>query len=141
MSRLEAFLNAYVERLENVEYVATTRFKDDEGAPLVWELKTITEKENSAIKRDCARIRPTNKYGQTVSETDIELYSARLAVACTVMPDLNNAELQDKFGAVSAESLLQKMLLPGEYADYLMKVQSINGFETGLQELIDEAKN
>ena len=41
---------------------------------------------------------------------------------------------------MGAEALLKRMLSPGEYADYVLKVQEINGFQT-LQEDIDEAKN
>ena len=42
---------------------------------------------------------------------------------------------------MGAEALLKTMLTPGEYADYLTKVQEVCGFETTLQDEVDEAKN
>ena len=39
------------------------------------------------------------------------------------------------------EALLKTMLTPGEYADYVQKVQEVCGFDTTLQDEVDEAKN
>jgi len=39
------------------------------------------------------------------------------------------------------EALIKKMLLPGEYADYLGKIQEINGFDISFEDKKDEAKN
>jgi hypothetical protein len=64
-----------------------------------------------------------------------------LAVACTVFPDLNNKELQDSYKVMGADVLLKTMLTPGEYADYVQKVQEVCGFDTSLQDEVDEAKN
>lgn len=74
-------------------------------------------------------------------ETDYAQYVGKLAVACTVFPDLNNKELQDSYQVMGAESLLKKMLTPGEYQDYLAKVQEINGFDIALEDLVEDAKN
>lgn len=64
-----------------------------------------------------------------------------MAAACTVAPNLNDASLQDSYGVMSADELLKAMLLPGEYADYLAKVQEICGFDKSVQDLVDDAKN
>ncbi|MNC83125.1 Phage XkdN-like protein [compost metagenome] len=58
-----------------------------------------------------------------------------------VYPDLKDAELQKSYGVLGADQLLRKMLLPGEYATLLQKVQSINGFDKDVNELADEVKN
>ena len=42
---------------------------------------------------------------------------------------------------VGEEALLKTMLTPGEYAEYLGKVQEICGFDVSLQDEVDEAKN
>lgn len=65
----------------------------------------------------------------------------KLAAACTVFPNLNNAELQSNYGVMGADSLLKAMLLPGEYANYLAKVQEVNGFDIDFDEMVEEAKN
>ena len=61
-------------------------------------------------------------------------------MACTVFPNLNDKELQDSY-KVMALKPSETMLTPGEYADYLTKVQEVCGFETTLQDEVDEAKN
>ncbi len=42
---------------------------------------------------------------------------------------------------MGADSLLKKMLLPGEYANYLLKVQEICGFDQKIDNMIKQAKN
>jgi len=79
--------------------------------------------------------------GAYMPETDYDQYVGRLAVACTVFPDLNNKELQDSYQVMGAEALLKKMLTPGEYREYLSKVQEVNGFDIALEDLVEEAKN
>ena len=74
-------------------------------------------------------------------EIDTNKYIGLLACTCTVFPNLNDAQLQNSYGVMCADELLKAMLLPGEYADYLMKVQEICGFDKSTQELVDEAKN
>ncbi len=69
------------------------------------------------------------------------MYLGKLAVACTVFPDLNSKELQDSYKVMGAETLLKTMLTPGEYADYISKVQEVCGFDASLQEDVDTAKN
>jgi hypothetical protein len=42
---------------------------------------------------------------------------------------------------MGSDTLLKTMLTPGEYADYLTKVQEVNGFEVSFEETVEEAKN
>ena len=79
--------------------------------------------------------------GQYQRETDYDLYTGKLAVACTVWPNLNDAALQDSYKVLGAEALLKAMLTNGEYANYVEKVQEVCGFTTTFQEEVDEAKN
>lgn len=39
------------------------------------------------------------------------------------------------------DALLKAMLTPGEYSDYLAKVQEVNGFDIAMDELVEDAKN
>ena len=65
----------------------------------------------------------------------------KLAARCTVYPNLNDASLQDSYGVMGADALLKKMLTAGEYAEYLMKIQEINGFDVSFEDKVEEAKN
>ena len=63
-----------------------------------------------------------------------------MAAACTVFPDLTNAELQDSWGVTKPEDLVGTMLIGGEFDDYITEVFEVNGFKDE-PELVDEAKN
>lgn len=54
---------------------------------------------------------------------------------------MDDAELQNSYGVMGADALLKVMLTPGEYADYLTKIQEVNGFDISFDEKVDEAKN
>ena len=139
---LSAFLAENALAFENVKFAVSKRFMGDDGKPMLWEIKTITGTEDEALRKSCAKRVPVpGKKNQYQKETDYDMYLGKLAVACTVFPNLNDKELQDSYGVMGAEALLKTMLTPGEYADYLTKVQEVCGFETTLQDEVDEAKN
>ncbi len=90
----------------------------------------------------CIRSVPVpGKRQQYQKETDFDMYLVRLAAACTVFPNLKDAELQNSYHAMGEEELLTRMLTAGEYADYVIKVQEVCGFEQGFEEEKEEAKN
>ena len=126
---LSAFLAENALSVENVKFVASKRFLSDElddkgkRKPMEWEIKAITGTEDEALRKSCAKRFPVpGKKNQYQKETDYDLYLGKLAVACTVFPNLNDKELQDSYKVMGAEALLKTMLTPGEYADYLTKV-------------------
>lgn len=130
---LENFLMENVEIAQNEKVVLSERFK----AP--FEIKAISEAENTAIKKGC-RKKVKQKYGQSLMETDHDLYLVRLATACTVEPDFKNADLQKSWGVIGEEMLIQKMLLPGEFAELVNHIQEICGFDLELEEAKEEVK-
>lgn len=139
---LTAFLAENAEQVENVKYVASPRFKDEAGKPIAWELRCISTAEDDALRRSCTkRVQTSKKASQYTQETDFARYLAKLSVACTVYPNLYAEELQNSYGVMGAEALLQKMLTPGEYADYNRRVLEICGFDEDFEETINEAKN
>ena len=140
---LTAFLAKNALKVENVKFVPSKRFVDENTKkPMEWEIQAITGTEDEALRKACAKRVPVpGKKNQYQKETDYDMYLGKLAVACTVFPDLNNKELQDSYKVMGAEALLKTMLTPGEYADYLQKVQEVCGLETTLQDEVDEAKN
>lgn len=139
---LSAFLAGNALKVENAKCVVSNRFIDENKKPVEWEIKSITGTEDEALRKSCTKRVPIpNKKNQYQREVDYDMYLGKLAVACTVFPNLNDAELQDSYGVMGADALLKTMLTPGEYADYLVKVQEICGFETTLQDEVQEAKN
>ena len=139
---LSAFLSENAIPVENIKFAASPRFVDENKKPVEWGIKTITGTEDEALRKSCARRVPVpGKRNQYQKETDYDLYLGKLAVACTVFPNLNDKGLQDSYKAMGAEALLKAMLTPGEYAAYVEKVQEVCGFSTPIQEEVDEAKN
>lgn len=136
---LNTFLNPIKE--ENIKYIASNRFVED-GKPVEWELKALGSAEAEQLKRKCmVKVAVTGKKGQFTQEFDGLKYTGLLAAACTINPNLNNAELQNAYGVMGPDELLKKMLNVGEYDAYLSKVQEINGFNNSVEDLVDEAKN
>lgn len=142
MGNLSAFLAENALKVENIKHIVSKRFVDENKKPMVWEIACITSSEDEALRKDCTkRVSIPGKKNQVTLETDYNLYIGRLAAKCTVFPNLNDVKLQNSYGVMSADALLKAMLTPGEYADYLVKIQEVNGFDISFDEKVDEAKN
>ncbi|MGN7402734.1 phage tail assembly chaperone [Cytobacillus praedii] len=142
MNKLSAFLSQNAVKVENVKYAVSKRFLDENKKPMEWEICSITSTEDEDIRKACTKKVPVpGKRNQFVPETDYNAYLGKLAAKCTVFPNLNDVELQNSYGVMGDDALLKTMLTPGEYADYVAKIQEVNGFEATMEELVEEAKN
>lgn len=141
MNDLTAFFAQNKIKQENVKYAASKLFVDGNGKPLEWEIKAVTTEENEALKKESMkRIKLPN--GQQQLDLDPLVYGLKVAVKGTVFPNLNDQKLQDSYGVMGAEQLLQKMLSnAGEYQAYLNKVSEVSGFTSTMAEAVEEAKN
>lgn len=133
---LSAFLSGNVKKTENLKIAISDRFVGEDGTPIEWEIKTISDEEADSVRNACAK---SGKNGLT--ETDTIAFMRKLACKCVVYPDLANAELQDSYGAMGAEALLGKMLTLGEYTKLAVAVQKANGLSDSFDELVEDAKN
>ena len=141
MSDFSVFMCGNALKEESIKYVASKRFVKNKK-PVEWELKAVSSSLDESIRKECTKKIPIpGKRGQYNQEVDTDKYIGKLCVACTVYPNLNDAELQDSYGVKSGDELLKKMLLPGEYTDYKTKVMEVNGYDLSMEELVDEAKN
>lgn len=142
MGNLSGFLSQNAVKVENVKHIVSKRFLDEDGKPIPWEIRCITSTEDEALRKSCTKRVPVpGKRNQYTQETDFNLYLGKLAAMCTAHPNLDDAELQNSYGAMGSDALLKTMLTPGEYADYLTKIQEVNGFEVSFEEAVEEAKN
>ena len=142
MGTLTAFLAENALKVENIKHIVSKRFIGEDGKPMEWEIACINYTEDENLRKACTkRIPVPGKRGQFTMETDYNLYLGKLAARCTVFPNLDDAELQNSYGVMGADSLLKTMLTPGEYADYLTKIQEVNGFDISFDEKVDEVKN
>jgi hypothetical protein len=142
MSNLRAFLAENAVQVESTKFIASKRFIGEDGTPIPWEIGCITSSEDEVLRKGATkRVPVAGKRNQFNQELDVNLYLGRLAAKCTLYPNLDDAQLQNSYGAMGADALLKAMLTPGEYADYLLQVQEVNGFDTTFEDEVDEAKN
>lgn len=140
MSDLKAFFADQAAMSAIEEFVVSSRFKNADGSHVPWKLRSMTEAENEECRKAATK-RVKGKNGVLVPETNADEYMAKLVVASVEFPNLKDAELQKSYGVFGAENLLRKMLLPGEYAALVGKVQELNGFDRSTAELVDDVKN
>ncbi len=104
-----------------------------------FRIRAVDEEQAARIRAGAMR-KGAHK-GIAYREIDAEANMLGLVIACVVAPDLQNAELQAAWGVMGAESLVRKMLLPGEYAALSQEVSAICGFDEDMEALVDQAKN
>lgn len=138
---LSAFMRPNVAEIKNACFAPSPRFVGEDGKPVEWEIRCISADEYARIRSSCIRQVPViGKKGQYTQQLDTYTFQAKVAAACTVFPDLTNAELQDSWGVTKPEDLVGTMLIGGEFDDYITEVFEVNGFKDE-PELVDEAKN
>lgn len=141
-TNLTAFLSQNALKIENTKVIVSKRFLDENKKPIEWEVRALNAGEDEDIRKSATRKIPVpGRRGQYQPETDINLYLAKMAAACTVFPNLLDAELQDSYKVKTPEDLLRAMLTSGEYADYLQTIQNMNGYDVSTEEMVGEAKN
>lgn len=140
MADLKAFFAQNQVKQENIKFVVSKRFLDEQGKPIEWELRALGTEESEAIKRECTRRVKVGGNRFTV-EVDEDKMGGKMAAACVVYPDLNDAALQDSYKVMGADQLLKKMLSMGEYAILAKKITELNGLNESMDDLVEEAKN
>lgn len=137
MSNFQDFLMDEFEDAEIIERIVTIG-----GKPKKMQFKAIAAGVGDEIRKKC---RKTQFYkGQKVIETDQDKFVAQMIIETTVHPDLKSKELQAAWGVLGAEELLKAMkfkMRDGEYAEWSNAVSEVNGYDKGMRELVEEAKN
>jgi len=143
MSNLKAFFKQNKAAKGNVKYVATEALRDENDRPLEWEIKPLSTKDNETIREECTSIVPVEgKKANVMPKVDSKKMMLQQIVASVVYPDLLNAELQDSYGVKGSEDLLYEMIdNPGEYNNFVIFIQKLNGFDVSMDEKIETAKN
>ena len=124
---LQAFFADQISPLPELSFHLSDRFPEN------FHIRAISEEENALLRRKTIK-------DSSSGELDLTDYLSKLAAACVVCPDLNNASLQRSWGVIGSEALLKKMLSAGEYAALLAKVQSLCGFDVNVTRLADDIK-
>ena len=140
MNNLKSFLAQNKVKVSNIKYVVSNNFIDDNGEPMNWELRALSNTEFEELRKNCTTKR-LQKNGMYTLETDNDIFQAKLCATCVVFPDLKNVELQNSYGVMGEEDLLKNMLSPGEYANLGEEIIKLNGFDKNVNNKVEEAKN
>lgn len=143
MSNFSRFLKQNKIKKENATFPATKSLVDSKGNPLLWTVRPLTTKENDEIRDDCMIEVPVKgKPNAYRPKLNTSKYIAKMVCACVVEPNLYDKELQDSYGVMTPEDLLREMIDdPGEYQDFVTFIQGFTGFNTTLEDKVEEAKN
>jgi hypothetical protein len=143
MGKLSVFLKSNKAQRENYKYVASKAFKDEDGNAVEWELRPITTKVHSQITSDCTYDAPIKgKPNMFTPKLDQRKYISKLIAAAVVFPNLNDKELQDSYGVMSAEELICELLDdPAEYMGLYKHINDSNGFDESISDKVDTVKN
>ena len=143
MSKFSRFMRANKVEKKNERYAPTRSLCDENGKPLEWEFKHITSKENEALRDECTiEVPVTGKPNMFRPRVQSGKYIRKMITASVVYPDLYDAQLQDSYGVKTPEELLLAMVDdPGEYNEFMNRIQAHNGFDQTFQEKAEEAKN
>ena len=126
---------------ETRSIIISDRFKDKDGNPVPFVIKTLTQEENEKLRKRASK--PVKKNGVVISETtDSDLYGKLLILESVVEPNLRDAELGKFYGTLSPEEVAGKMLTAGEYGKLASAISEFNGFTDSEVEILEEeAKN
>lgn len=134
MTNLNAFLNPA--KVDNEIVLVSNRFKGEDGSPVPFMIRPISQSENDTLIRKSTRTIKVN--GQPVEKLDNVEYSRRVVVAATVTPDFTNEELCRAYGTMDPLEVPGKMLLVGEYNKLSSAIMALSGLDEDLEE---QAKN
>ena len=139
MGVLPAFLHP-VEVEDTKKVVISKRFVDENGKPVPFEIKAISQEENNRLMKSKTRGKVIN--GQKVEIFDNPGYTSALVLACTVQPDFSDEEMCKAYGCIDPAAVPEKMLRAGEYTALVQEILEINGFDADRKiREDDEAKN
>lgn len=143
MSNLSRFMRTNKKMKENGHYAPTITLTDENGKPLEWEFKPLTSKENDQIKDDCTvDVQVKGKPNLYRQKLNTSKYLVSMIAACTVTPNLYDKQLQDSYGVKTPEDLIYEMVDdPGEYGELCLWIQKYQGFDTTMDDKVEEAKN
>lgn len=137
MSDLNAFLHP-VQGDETVEVMISKRFLGEDGKPVPFKIRALTQEENDRISKQSMRLVKGGRRGE--KEFDNVAYTRRLVVSATVTPDFSNAEMCTAYGVMDPLEVPGRMLLAGEYTRLADEISRLSGFSDP-EDLEEQAKN
>ena len=126
---LKGFLKQNAKIVTEVEYVASKRFTDENGDPIVWRIRVLTNKELEKLRDKFTKkvFEPGTRKSE--EQFNVKDFTDELVTRTVAFPTLDDIDL------------VKAMLNGGEYTDLTRAIQEANGFETGFEDKVKEVKN
>lgn len=139
---LQGFYKENVKREKKLhEVVISDAFKDEDGEPEIWRLRTLKQTEITKINSKYLDIVFNNKNKTSTTKGDMSGFLLELMAETVVYPNLKDAALQNSYGVMGAKELLNEMLDEDEFNILLAEVNKLNGSLKNINELTEEIKN
>lgn len=132
MNTLKNFL--YPVRKQNMKFILSDAFVDDEGKPLEWEMRQIGAKEGVEIARETEGMTPVESMAHYVA-------------AALVVPNLKSKEMVDAFAEIhngkimNPTEILLELVTDGELGRLMDVYNQQNKTTKNFAKLVEEAKN
>lgn len=135
MNSLNAFLHP-VQGDETREIIISDRFCGEDGKPVPFKIRALTQEENAQLSRRSMRNVKGGRRGE--KDLDNNEYASRLVVAATVEPDFSSEAMCKAYGTMDPLEVPGKMLLAGEYKRLMDAIMELSRFRDDVEE---DAKN
>ncbi|WP_425447626.1 phage tail assembly chaperone [Dethiothermospora halolimnae] len=137
---LSFFMKGKANEAMTREVIISKRYTDENGNPIPVLLKPTTTEKVERFQKECTVIKGKGNGAKEV--VDNIRFAGKLAIECCVYPDFKDKELLKSYECVDPIDLIKKIFsLPGEYAELMNQVLSINGFDEDYEKLVEDAKN
>lgn len=140
MSLLKDFLleNANV-TTDAVEVPVSKRFTDAKGNLMKFKVRPVTGDEFSDYQKKSTRVEMQGK--KKVATMDSKVFNNLVIINHCIDPDFKDVEFIKQLNVQTPEQALQKTLLAGEIVELASRISDISGFDTDINDEIEEAKN
>lgn len=140
MSLLKDFLleNANV-TTDAVEVPVSKRFTDAKGNLMKFKVRPVTGDEFSDYQKKSTKVEMQGK--KKVATMDSKVFNNLVIINHCIDPDFKDVEFIKQLNVQTPEQALQKTLLAGEIVELASRISDISGFDTDINDEIEEAKN
>lgn len=136
MGALQDFLNANTIDNLTAEVPVSERFKDENGNIMKFKIKALTDNEYENARKASTKIGRKGKV-----DFDSKLFYRTVVINNTIEPNFKDAESIKKVGCITPEQYVSKVLLAGELITLGQEISKLSGFDSDMDELVEEVKN
>lgn len=127
MSKLSAFLHPVRPVNEEREVFISDRFVGEDGKPLKFKIRALSQDENERLRKRCTHAKKVN--GQQVEAFDSGEFASSVIVEATLFPDFRSKEICDGLGVIDPTKAPGAMLKSGEFARLSNAILNLSAFD------------